>query len=545
MAEEIPELQLNANWLEISNRANLPTLSRALLAHLSKQRWFGGKARIVQSALIDDVMPFSYGAKSAQLVVMRIEYTEGEPEAYILALTYRHGDDEPGRDSALARVTFTENPGSQGAIFPAFSDPEFGQGLISALLRRRRLRSSSGEVVFSPAPALRSMLGSGELPEPAVGKAEQSNTSLIFGKKLVMKVFRRLEPGINPELEIGSLLARYRFPNVPPMAGAIEYRRANQATTLAILHGYVENEGDAWNYTLDSLVRYFERALTHKTWESALPERMFPLLELAASEYPPHVIEIIGTYLESAHLLGRRTAELHLSLAQSRGDPAFDPEPLSDLHRRAMYHGVIAQTEKAMQVLRRRIQTLSGEARRDGESVLDQQNALKRMARPVLDHPISAARIRCHGDYHLGQVLYTGRDFVIIDFEGEPARPVGERRIKHSPLRDVAGMLRSFHYASYAPLFGLAGAVRREDEPAMQLWGRYWVNWVSAAFLKSYLETIVPASLLPKSQEELRILLDLSMLEKMVYELGYEMNNRPDWVRIPLRGIVELLETAV
>jgi len=160
----------------------------------------------------------------------------------------------------------------------------------------------------------------------------------------------------------------------------------------------------------------------------------------------------------------------------------------------------------------------------------------------VLEQRITAARIRCHGDYHLGQVLYTGKDFIIIDFEGEPARRLSERRIKHLALRDVAGMLRSFHYAAHAPLLGKAGSIRPEDTASVESWARFWYAWVSATFLRAYIDAAGQASFLPASSEERRVLLDVAMLEKVMYELAYELNNRLDWARIPLRGILHLLE---
>jgi maltose alpha-D-glucosyltransferase/alpha-amylase len=182
----------------------------------------------------------------------------------------------------------------------------------------------------------------------------------------------------------------------------------------------------------------------------------------------------------------------------------------------------------------------------EAKQVLDQEGAILEFFQSVTRKKISAMRLRCHGDYHLGQVLWTGKDFVIMDFEGEPARPINERRIKRSPLRDVAGMLRSFHYAAYSGLFDFRerrGLVLEEELEAIDFWARFWHFWVSVTFLKTYMEVAINGKFLPESHEELRTLIDLYLLEKAIYEMGYELNNRPEWVRIPLRGILQLLES--
>jgi maltose alpha-D-glucosyltransferase/alpha-amylase len=199
-----------------------------------------------------------------------------------------------------------------------------------------------------------------------------------------------------------------------------------------------------------------------------------------------------------------------------------------------------------LQLLHQRLKDLPEKIKEDAQQVLDLEETIIERFHSIRGQKISAARIRCHGDYHLGQVLYTGKDFVIIDFEGEPARALSERRLKRSPLRDVAGMIRSFHYAAYSALLRQAPlAPHPEDDlPVLAHWAQYWYIWVSAAFLKSYLSGVRQARLLPEDPEQLRILLDAYLLEKALYEIGYELNNRPDWLEVPLQGILQLIETS-
>jgi maltose alpha-D-glucosyltransferase/alpha-amylase len=233
---------------------------------------------------------------------------------------------------------------------------------------------------------------------------------------------------------------------------------------------------------------------------------------------------------------------MHLALASRDDDSAFRPEDFSLLGQRALYQSMRSQSRRILRDMRRWLGRLPEDIRAEAAGLAEREDEVIDRFQGLIDHRIDAQSTRTHGDYHLGQVLYTGRDFVIIDFEGEPARPIGERRLKRSPLRDVAGMLRSFDYAAHSSLHGTGAWVREEDAERVAGWSRLWYRWVGGAFLRGYLEAAGQAPFLPADPADLRMLLDAYILEKAVYEIGYEMNNRPDWVAIPLRGIVDLLE---
>jgi maltose alpha-D-glucosyltransferase/alpha-amylase len=258
----------------------------------------------------------------------------------------------------------------------------------------------------------------------------------------------------------------------------------------------------------------------------------------------PLAEELIGVYLEAAQMLGQRTGELHVALAQAADNPDFAPEPFTDFYRRSLYQRMRTQANEALQLLRRRLRHLPETVHHDAQQVLDHQTLIRRPFQALRDRKIAAMRIRCHGDYHLGQVLYTGRDFIIIDFEGEPARSLGVRRMKHAPLYDVAGMLRSFHYAAYAVLLGQVASVRPEDYATLVPWAQCWYGWVGSTFLRAYLEVARQGDFLPADPAHLNILLDAYLLEKAFYELAYELNSRPDWVQVPLQGMLQFLQTA-
>jgi maltose alpha-D-glucosyltransferase / alpha-amylase len=252
---------------------------------------------------------------------------------------------------------------------------------------------------------------------------------------------------------------------------------------------------------------------------------------------------VVGLYLEEARLLGRRTGELHAALASDPVKPELAPEPVSDFSRQALYQAMLSLANDTFSVLRQRLAGLPTAIREEARKVLELEGKVRNRFRLLRDRKIAAIHLRCHGDYHLGQVLHAGKDFIIIDFEGDLARPFGVRRLKCSPLRDVAGMLRSLHYAAYAALLGQVPGARPEDFSTLEPWARFWYRAVSAAFLKGYLPAVASASLLPQAPAELGILLDAYLLDKSIYQIGYELNNRPEWTQIPLKGLLELFET--
>jgi maltose alpha-D-glucosyltransferase/alpha-amylase len=368
-------------------------------------------------------------------------------------------------------------------------------------------------------------------------RGEQSNTSVNLGDRLLFKLFRKAEPGLNPDLELGRYLTdRTDFRRVPLLAGGLELRTRNaEPITLGVLHQFVPSEGDAWTFTLNALSRFFERALVSSTQPTEAELAPVSVLDLARLDPPAVLEEAAGGYMTQARLLGRRTGELHLALAADRDNPAFTPEPFTGLYRRSIYQSLRSSARTTFDLLRRRISTLPESLRDEARAVVELEDTLLRQARAIMDRKIPMLRLRVHGDYPLGQVLFTGKDFVIVDLEGEPSRSLSERRYKRSPLRDVAGMIRSFEYA--AAFAVRHGPMRTEDVPALRPWARLWTRWAAASFLRGYFDAAGDAAYLPKGQDALAAMLDFYLLDKAIYELRYELNNRPEWVGIPLEGI--------
>jgi maltose alpha-D-glucosyltransferase/alpha-amylase len=291
---------------------------------------------------------------------------------------------------------------------------------------------------------------------------------------------------------------------------------------------------------LNALGQYFERALVSSAPPNEAELAPVGLLDLAVQEPPARIEELTGPFLAQVRLLGQRTAEMHVALASSTEHPAFAPEPFTALYRRSLYQSARSAVRTTFDLLRRRLPTLADALQHQARSLIGLEEPLLRRIRAVTDRKLVATRIRIHGDYHLGQVLYTGRDFVILDFEGEPSRSISERRFKRSPLRDVAGMIRSFEYAAAYGL--LHGPTREEDAPALAPWARLWRRWASVRFLQGYLGIAAGAGFLPPNPDDLRAMLELYLIDKTVYELRYELNNRPEWVGIPLQALLRRAE---
>jgi maltose alpha-D-glucosyltransferase/alpha-amylase len=550
----VPTLDLAGEWMDLYKRGKRPVLEEALLSYMRQRRWFGGKARYIRSVRIEDTIIMPYDISIAHLILVGIEYSEGEPETYVLPVTFasekRAGqviDELP--QAIIARLKLGRKDSKRdGVIYDALAEQGFRDALLNAIARRRRFKGEKGELAASHTRTIFRQLREPiqEVLESDILPGEQTNTSVVYGDRFKLKLFRRLEEGINPELEVGRFLTEKEpFPNTPPVAGVFEYRsrKLPEALTLGILHKYIPNEGDGWSYTLDSLGHYFERVLAYPTLEVPPPSEG-SFVDASDEDIPSITEEVIGEYLVSAKLLGQRTAELHMSLASALDGANFVPEPFSVTYQRSLSHGIRGFASQVLQLLRERLKKIPDEDKANARRVLSLEDVIMGRLQDLTSRRIKGMRVRCHGDYHLGQVLYIGSDFVIIDFEGEPARRLVERRIKRSPLRDVAGMIRSFHYATHAALRGQAPTVvRPEDLPVLEQWAQFWYHWVSTAFLKSYMELMADTPILPQSREGMKVILDAYLLEKAIYEINYELDNRPDWVGLPLQGILQMLES--
>ncbi len=558
----LPEISVRRSWTEVLTGDARAQLDDALPRLLQSRRWFGAKGRrVVRARLVDTielVLPhfWTVGEEMAppdpaHIALVRVDYRDGEPDTYVLPMAFVPGHAgerlaEEHAAAALVRVTSSDDD-ANGVLVDAHWLPGYGRALMQLVQRRRRVRGDDGTLagIVHNSALLRLGVGADGQPVTVLG-GEQSNTSLTFGDDVIMKTVRRIEPGVSPEVEIGRALSEQsRFSIAPPLLGTLEYRHNGEpAATLAVAHAYVRNESDAYSWYRDAIGRFYDGVLSHADPDT-LGDRTgaahaFDVL----GREPPRAFETLaGGILASVEVLGRRTAELHLALAAAPGE-AFTPEPLGALAQRSAYQSMRNAATRTLRQLERAEPELSSGCAADARFLVDHGDELLERLRRVLSAP-GGMRIRVHGDLHLGQVLSTGRDFLFIDFEGEPALTLSHRRLKRSPMRDVAGMLRSFDYAARTsiPDAFARGQVRSEERAheLLEAHAEEWVTWVGAAYLRGYLDALGASDLVPHDRHAQRVQLDAHLIEKAMYEMRYELDHRPDWVGIPIAGLRRFL----
>jgi maltose alpha-D-glucosyltransferase / alpha-amylase len=536
-------LGVTAGWdslLEGTGRERLESID--LPDYLPKQRWFAGKTRQIQTTSIIDSakLPTSQSA----LAAVEVKFESGAPETYQLplAMTFGAAGEELKRATPTAAIAAIVAKDSDGLLHDGVFDDKVCAELFSLIEWGGKLGARLGMIQGVRGKAFGDIQGPGPAQLPVRrGSAEQSNTSILFGNRFILKLFRRLESGVNPDCEVGRYLTeKTSFDGVPAFAGSIEYvpEAPGDSTTLAMLQALVPNEGDGWKWTIEELERYYESCSAE-----TFPENIGGMLgdPLDLSERPASQLarDHVGLYLDSAAVLGRRTAKLHLALASPTDNPDFAPVPLTTEDLQAQLAEARQHAAVVFDVLKDRVSHLPDEVIEIAASVLSRRRRILDYLGNAKFDGLHAQRIRIHGDYHLGQILRAKTDFVILDFEGEPARPLEYRRSKQCALKDVAGMLRSFSYAAQGALINYT-ARHPEDFSRLEPWAQLWERFVAAAFLRAYRETARGASFLPASRGDFRKLLDVYLLDKALYEILYELNSRPGWVRIPMLGMMSL-----
>jgi maltose alpha-D-glucosyltransferase/alpha-amylase len=545
-AAERPPLRVKASWNELLAPSRRKELATVLLAYAMQRRWYRGSSRKRKHVTISDILSFE-GPHRFALALLQVEYDQGPAMTYTIPLAFAE-DSDPTESMRLptlviARVELTDVPGRGtigGMLYDALCAEAFNTKLMHAMTQGLRGTGQQGHLSGDAFTLLRDRDPDTVLI-PRIHAGEYQNSGIVYGDRFLLKLFRTVEEGPSSELEITRYLSTHpSYLGVPRIAGVIDYVRADhEPSTLGVLYEYVPNQGDAWQLALDSVARFFDRVLADPKRPDAPPVEPGTLLERARRPLPDKVVDWIGPFIDRVRLLGMRVAELHLQMvAAPVDDPLFAPEPFDIMHQQSIYGSAIAHTARSFDLVRGRIRDLPAETRALAEQVLAREGDLDRVFARITKRRIDGIRIRTHGDFHLGQVLWTGDDFRIIDFEGEPGRPLSQRRFKRNPMRDVAALLRSLHYASASALWS---GQRRDDVPRLDAWSHAWNNWVSAAFLGGYLERANGTRLLPRTDADLALLLEFFLFDRCVVEIGKELDQRPDWVEIPMRGMLELL----
>ncbi len=544
----IPAISVEEGWETVFKDEARDSLENEVLPlYVNGCRWFAGKSREIRFVRIVETIVLKEHTYVSYLLLVAVLYTTEPHDYYLLPVSFTSGDKAEGIviENPNAVIAHLKTNTAEGIIYDSVLDEEFRKILLTMIVKRHRIIGQQGNLVAYTGKALKKYpYDEIMLEKSQVLKADQSNTAFLYGKSFFLKLYRRLDEGINPDVEIGRhLTEKVQHPNVPPFLGAIQYvRKGGEPTVVGMLQACVPHQGDGWSFSLDWAGRFFGRVAARKNEIQEIPKIPSSLLETVSQETPLLIKELIGgLYLEMIAILGKRTAELHTRLASDGENKGFTPEPFSVLYQRSIYQSMQALTKKNFAILRKNVINLPDNQKVPAQEILGREKEVLEHFKILFKRKISVIKTRIHGDFHLGQTLYTGNDFMIIDFEGEPAKTLSERRLKRSPLRDVASMIRSFHYVAHTSILK-QGTIRAEDAPTLDPWVELWYKYTSGTFLKSYLDTAKDALFVPTEKVELDILLKAFILEKAVYELGYELNNRPEWILIPLKGIKYLLE---
>jgi maltose alpha-D-glucosyltransferase/alpha-amylase len=550
-AQQLSRLVVANEWEELLKAPHVD-LERILRRYIPRQRWFGGKSRALARVAVVRVhhLPTAFG--SCFITVVEVSFASESSERYVLPLALSVGHYSETLLSRQPELVLAEVTNSDGDVLGLLHDATYDRAFVLAICemitKNAAVESAGCRLLaenFEPIH-LQAMSELGQEVDVRAMGVEQSNSSARVGSNYVLKLIRRLEEGINPELELGHYLtATAKFTHVAPTAGAVTLQcgRKREPATLMVLQRFVANVGDAWSFIQSELGRYYRSVLT----EDPFPWLITPETPTALLGRQPdaRLRSWFGGTFDSIALLGQRTAQMHLALAQADDVPALAREPFTTHYQRQLYQGFRSLTGRTLDRLTESVSRLPPELQGRANALVGNEALILQQFEAIRTQAIDAGRIRIHGDYHLGQVLCTGNDFVIVDFEGEPVRQLSERRIKRCPLRDVAGMLRSLQYAAMNSLMRDAGAlVRPVDRQALLPWAEIWLAWMTTSFIDGYMSQARTSNFLPTQASHVDLLLRVYLLEKALYEMNYELNHRPDWVAIPLEATERMISVA-
>ncbi|MEM1170263.1 MAG: maltose alpha-D-glucosyltransferase [Cyanobacteria bacterium P01_H01_bin.35] len=550
-----PVLAIVESWQNIFSQPEYKKKLESILPnYLSGYPWFGGKNKVIQSTEITEVIPIHARQQETALVFLEFHYTEGPTETYLIPLSYVEKSEISSQippEKIIAELQLQQQDKS-GILFDVLAQKDFLNIPLAAINKNKKHEGNSGFIQGNATHVLvEIMQATTEDIQPHISSERHDKTLINFGTKLILKLFRKLEHGIHPELENGNFLTEISRTqnsaiagNISQTAGYLEYHReGTNLITIGILEEFISEARDGWSYTSDALRDYFDRIMVEQASVNELEIPEITVNNSLNTEISESVYDVIGSYINLAENLGKVTADIHHALASDTDNPNFSPEQFTPFYQRSVYQYMRNQTGRILLKLKKHLSGFSQDTEQLAKSVINRQDRIMEHLGSVVERKITAMRTRCHGDYHLENILFTGKDFVIINFEGEAARPLNERRMKRSLLRDIAVMLESFYYAANAALREEIknGMIRPENILAMEQWSTFWYTWVSISFLKAYLQSTNSSSFLPKSELEIQVLLDVYLLEKVIYELDHELTSRPEWVDIPLTRIQQLV----
>ena len=509
--------------------------------YMVSQRWYAGKASTIKYVEVSNVHPLQVGDQHGYGLVIEVYFKEAFTQTYFLSVVAvcdkKIIKELPDR-AIIKEVEFEDKT---FAIVDAIHSEMFRESVFYYIQNNKTIDTANGVLKFRKGSFLDSQE---EYKQSHILQGEQSNTSVIYNDKYILKVYRRLFDRSNPDFEISFFLTeRSKFKNAPEFAGSINWHRhSNQTVSIGLMQQLIPNKGDAWEFMLPYVKNFFDECIRRYKRAENLPS--WPLFKpLSMNEAPKELYDLFWLdIVERIDLLAQRTAEMHVKLGSDNQDLAFTPTTYNSDFSVWLKNRLIYQFENRVNILENTLFRLEGLSQKLAQEFLDNRKQIRYHFLGFDESKLKSQRIRIHGDYHLGQVLVTENDFYIIDFEGEPESTIRDRKVKQSPLKDVAGMMRSFHYAIYSTIFNHSKEWNTELDRLFRL-GEWLYSYMMGIFLYKYIEVVQDNNLNIGYKSEIEYLLKYSILEKAVYELGYELNARPSWTIIPLKGISQILKT--
>ena len=534
-------------WDVLTGKSGERLCSFVIPNYLPRVCWFFGKERVIRQVTIINDCPLKLDEQQFRLTFIQVTYIEHDPEIYLIPMAWFCTEQVKAMTNLhpLAIITDLSVGDVEGVLCDAVYFEEFRKLLFLLMSERMKVPGAHGfELTGARAGGVTKSTPPVTLLFPSrVATGEQNNTSIIYGERLLFKLYRRVQAGINPEPEILKFLAETgNFKNVPTYSGEIVYHEARgNVIHIGVLQTFISSHGDAWNNTLTILTQFVEHLLSHKKELPKLPSRLPTLLDVVDNGIPDQFRDLVsGLHLEMALLLGQRTAEMHLALACSSTETNWRMEEFSTLYQRSVFQSMRTLVQKNFQLLTVNLPLLPDQTRLRAQQILDAEKEIIAILHKITGPRLSAMKCRIHGDFHLCQALFTGKDYIFIDFEGEPAYSLSGRRLKHSPLLDVAGMIRSFHYAAMTTLIHHTAAATSDEVQLLDRWLEVWSTYISGSYLKAYISAVEGSKLIPEERGKLALMLRCYLLQKVVSELGHELS-RHNSVDISLRGIEMLL----
>ena len=545
----VPELEIHGRWDSLLQGTSLEVLEKEVLPpYLYRSHWSRATSKRLLDVQIKDRIPITSAQDHHWLLIVLALFAEGDPENHLLALSFQecHVDSRPENIPEHSVLAHLFSPGSTGVLFDGLYDPHLQQALLQQLQQRQSVLGVGGRLKFVPTRDLDKIWS----PQPTgvssrVLSEKHNNLCILYDQKVCLKLYRCLEEGTNPGVEMLTFLGRNgTLANVPTLAGELVYHSPpNEPFSLGIFRDFIPNQGqgDAWKLTRDALYRFFEAVLTTRpTLDEAvqLPSSVF---DINYETIPQPLQECIGTpYLDLIAQLGTTTGSLHSRLARPKEYPGFQPEPFSTLYQRSEYQAIRTLIRRTLHALRRRYHRIPPECIHLAEFVLESEQNLIAFARNIIQTKIRAQKIRIHGNYNLTHVLFTGNNYAVLNFEGDPAKPLSQRRLKRSGLMDVATMIGSLFYAANTGLQAFAH-LHPEDHTNLKLWIDPWHKVLSGTFLNAYLQEVDSQAFIPQERMQIQNLLNHYLLEQAFHDILYRLNTHPEGLYIPLQGLQNIL----